>query len=357
LLPGSWGGLCYSALSIGATCALPLILAHFYFRKAWLTPWFALLLFFASPRFTGLLVFCEMNIATILYCAGFAAAVPGIQRNRWRWFYIVVFLAAMVKFTFLAMLLLPLLAARRQWIQSLLCGLAVGAANMGQGMLWPAEYQQYQWAMTKGILDQQAFGFGILGIMASYNSKHSGGVGTAPFIISGLVAFTPLLLMFLLWRKLSRPGASEAATTDPASSDPAASNPATTALASNGNWLALVVSTIILVNPRLMQYDVDIALLAAFVLWVYGLRAKRLILLMLLLFLPSMVVPLMVLNPHLHGIYTAAVAYAGFALGYWRLWQEAAISRTSPEPPGQIAQDPRNLKALDAQKAQLRQIG
>ena len=305
LLPGPWGRISFTALHLSATCALPLVLAHFYFRKPWLTPWFALLLFFASPRFTGMLVLCEMNIATILYFLGFVAAAPGIRRNRWEWFYVAVFLAAMVKFTFLAMLLLPLLAGRRQWIQSVICGAAVAAANLGQMVLWPQLYQEYRWAMTRGILDQQAFGFGVFGVMASYNSKHSGGVGRAPFVISGILAVLLAVSMFVLWRKLRSAYGSAID------------------LAGDGNWLALVVITIILVNPRLMQYDVDIALLAAYVLLVYGLRAKRLLLLYILLFLPSLLVPLVILNPHLHGVYESLIAFVAFGIGYWRLWREA----------------------------------
>ena len=91
----------------------------------------------------------------------------------------------------------------------------------------------------------------------------------------------------------------------------------------NPIWLALVVITIILVNPRQMQYDEDIALFAGFILWVYALRARRPLVVMVVLFLPSLVIPMVVMNPHLHGTYETALSIAAFGMGYGRLWQEA----------------------------------
>ena len=99
---------------MAATCALPLVLARFYFRRRWMGPLFALLLFFASPRFTGVLAFCGMNVASTLYLLALIAGIPGIRRNRWGWFYLAVIFAASIKISFLALLLLPLLAGRRQ---------------------------------------------------------------------------------------------------------------------------------------------------------------------------------------------------------------------------------------------------
>jgi hypothetical protein len=96
--------------------------------------------------------------------------------------------------------------------------------------------------------------------------------------------------------------------------------------------MALVVMTVILANPRMMQYDAAIALFAGFALWVYVLRRYllgpgRLLVLMAMLFVPSLVVPLFVLNPHLHGVYETVLLWQVFWLGYWRLWHEEATER------------------------------
>jgi hypothetical protein len=306
LFPSGWGEGAYVALEIVATLALPLVLARYYFRQLWLSPLFAILLFFASPRFTGALALCSMNIASVLYCAAFLAAVPGLRRNRWMWFYGAVFLAAIIKITFLALLLLPLLVGRRQWLRSVACGVAVVAVNLLEKVFVSALYDGYQWSLKQGILAQQQFGYGIFGIVASYHYKQRGGPGLAAYAAAGVTALVVLGLMFLLRRRLERNAVD---------------------LSGNAHWLALVVVSIVLVNPREMQYDIDIALFAGFVLWVYALRTRRILVLMTAFFLPSLAVPLVVLNPHLHGIYETLLVLAGFGMGYWRLWTESR-SRT-----------------------------
>ena len=306
LLPGGWGEPAYVVLEIASALALPIVLARYFFRQPWLGPLMAILLFFASPRFTGALALCSMNVATILYCLAFVGAIPGLRRNRWRWFYLAVFLAASIKITFLALLLLPLLAGRRQWLRSIACGVGVVAANLLEKVLIPTLYGGYQWSLQQGILAQQQFGYGVFGIVASYHHKQRTGAGLAAYVVAGVMALLVLGSMFLLKRRLAR-NARETGANDPDV---------------NGQWLALVVTAIILVNPRVMQYDIDIALLAGFVLWVYVLRARRLLVLMTMLFLPSLVVPYVVLNPHLHGIYSSLLVVAGFGMGCWRLWTE-----------------------------------
>jgi hypothetical protein len=301
LVPAGSGAMVYAGAVIAATCTIPLVLARYFFRMAWLGPLFALLLFFVSPRFTGVLALCGMNIASILYCAAFVAALLGIRRNRWEWFYVAIFLAATIKITFLSLLLLPLLAGRRQWLPSIGCGAAVVAANLGERALWPELYAGYEWSLCQGILLSQQFGYGLFGIVASYHHAQRIGAGIVAYVVGAIFAALLLTSMFLLRRRLDRCGT----------------------LTGNGVWLALVVAAIILVNPRGMQYDIDIALFAGFVLWVYGLQTQRLLALMIMLFLPSLAVPLIVLNPHLHGMYETLLVLAAFALAFWRMWRES----------------------------------
>jgi hypothetical protein len=306
LLPSNWGPSVYIGFNVAATCALPLVLARYYFRRPWLGPLFALLLFFASPGFTGVRAFCTMNISSFLYCLAFVAAVPGLRRNRWQWLYLAVMLAAMIKITFLALLLLPLLAGRRQWLRSVACAASVVAGNLIEMALWPGLYGGYRWSLQQGILTERAYGYGVFGILATYHHRQRSGVGIAPYAVFLLMAAVVVILMFILRRRLE------------CAED----------LSSNGTWLALVVTAVILVNPRNMQYDVDIALFATYVLWIYALRTRHLLLWMVLLFAPSLAVPKIVLNPHMQGIYSTCLVMAVFALAYWRLWQEAGS-----EPP------------------------
>lgn len=318
LVPEHWGQYVYIGATIAAICAIPLVLARYFFRQLWLSPLFALLLFFASPRFTGTLALCGMNIASLLYCLAFIAAVPGLRKNFWWFFYIAVLLAAMIKITFLALLLLPLLAGRRQWLQSIGCGLAAVGANLAEKALAPELYAGYQWSLTQAILKEKHYGYGVFGVLASFDDKWHQAVGMGPYLVSVLMAFTLVVGMLLLRRRMERAG-----------------TPVT-----SGNWLALVVATIILVNPREMQYDVDIALLAAFVLFIYAIRGQRLLirmtfsnrllLLMTAMFLPCVLMPKLIHTPQLWGIYEVSLVIEAFALGFWRLWRETRLRQVNP---------------------------
>jgi len=301
-LPRHWGEEAYFVVHIVAVFALPLVLARYFFRKRWLGPLFALLLFFASPRFTGILALCGVNVASTLYCLAFVAAIPGLKKNRWEWLYLAVFLAAIIKITFLVLLLLPLLAGKRQWVRSIACGVAVIAANLAEAQLWPDLYSGYQWSLRQGILLQQQFGYGVFGIAATYHHRKGTPVGIAPYVVSVGLTLAMLGMLLVLRRRLERAGET---------------------VARNGNWMALVVVMLILANPRQMQYDRDIALFAGFVLWVYATRTRNVLALMVWLFLPSLVVPLVVLNPHMHGIYETLLVLAAFGVGYWRMWRES----------------------------------
>jgi len=318
LVPSHWGPALYVVFSVASLIAIPLVLARYYFRLPWLTPPFALLLFFASSRFTGMEALRTMNIASPLYSLAFIAAIPGLKSNRWLWFYLAVFLAAVIKITFLPLFLLPLLAGKRQWIASILCGAAVLAANLAEIVLWPSLYHGYLNSLHQGIIGQQAFGYGIFGLLAHHNYWQRQGAGSTAYAVSGVIALLLVGLMFRMRQKLKQIADS------------------TQIQAYNSTWLALIVTTIILVNPRQMQYDMDIAVFAAFFLWVFALKInqlKSLLILMVLLFLPSLLMPFVISNAHLWGIYETFLCFAAFALSYWRLNREigAETNGTAPQ--------------------------
>jgi hypothetical protein len=305
ILPAHWGPYMYGLAHVAATLALPLVLARYFFRSRWLGPLFAMLVFFASPRFVGIQTFLEFNIASILYVLAFIVAIPGLKKNRWQWFYLAVLFAAMIKITFLALLILPVLAGRKQWGRSIVCAIAVVAVNLLQLQFLPQLYNGYQWSLQQGIAAQQHFGYGVFGIAATYHYKQRNGIGVAAYVISLAVSFTILGLMLAMRQKLQRTGNF---------------GPDSTLWS---YWLAFVVMTIVLVNPREMQYDMDIALFAAFGLWVYVLRTRRLLVLLAALLLPSLLVPLVVLNEQMQGIYETLLVLMIFALANHRLWRDA----------------------------------
>jgi hypothetical protein len=316
LLPAGWGSDAYTVLHVVATLGLPLVLARYYFRQSWLNGMFAMLLFLASPLFMGILALCGLNIASTLYCLAFVAAVPGLRRDRWIWFYCAVFLAAMIKIPFLALLLLPILAGRRpvrQWMECTLCGVAVVGANLLEARLLPELYTGYKWSLVQGIVHEGYYGFGVFGIVAAYGYKLRLPTPVSAYVIALTMAVAMVAGMLLLRRRMEKAGHTDG-------------------LGGNGIWLALVVALIILVNPRQLQYDADISLLAAFVLWAYVLRLRKpmaLIGLMVALFVPGLLVPLVVKAPHLYGMYGTFETLLAFGLAYWRLWRGAG-SNLSP---------------------------
>ncbi len=312
-LPAGLGDEAYTALHVGATLALPLVLARYYFRQPWLSPLFALLLFLSSPLFMGILALCGLNIASTLYCMMIVAGVPGLRRDRWIWFYCAVFVAAMVKIPFLALLLLPILVGRRQlrqWVNCALCGVAVVGANLLEARLLPDLYAGYKWSLLQGIVHQGYYGFGVFGVVAAYGYKLHLPVPSSAYAVAMTLAVAMVGGMLLLRLRLEKAGRG--------------SGP-TSGLGGNGIWLALVVVLIIQVNPRQLQYDADISLLAAFVLWAYALRIRKpmgLIGLMVALFVPGLLIPLVVKAPHQYGMYGTFETLAAFALVFWRLWRE-----------------------------------
>jgi len=306
--PAGWGGNAYTVLHVVATIALPLVLARFFFPRPWLGPLFALLLFFGSPRFTGLLALLDLNIASTAYCLAFVAAIPGLKRNNWWWFYGAILLVASVKITFLALLLLPLLAGRRQWLRSIGCGAAVTAVNLIEKMLTPELYAGYQWSLKQGIVGEGTYGFGVFGIVEAYGYKLHLPLPLTAYAAAGLVSLMVLGMMVAMRRRLD--AAPEAGR------------------ALNWVWLSMVVAAIMMMNPRQLDYDADIALFAGYMLWVYGLGTRRLLPLAVVLFLPSLAVPYVVKALHLHGMYGTLEVLAGFGLAYWRLWRETgAVDR------------------------------
>ncbi len=323
LVPPGWGNGVFMAAIIVAVCGIPLVLARFYFQQWRLGVPFLLLVFFASPRFTGVLALQTANVASIVYLLAFTSAIPGLRKNNWTWFYLVVLVAALTKITFLGLLLLPLLVGIQQWTKSMACGATVIAVNMAERLFIPGLYGGFQWSLRQGIVLQQHFGYGLFGIVARIG--HRLGAGWAAYAVAIGFALTVAAMLFVLRSRLERQNRLGRRSSR-------GGLPTQVILAGNPIWMALVVMALVLVNPREMQYDVDVALFAAFWVWALVLRTQRLLLLTLALFLPCVAVPLMVHNRHLHGIYETLLVLVTFGLGYTRLWQEAGVFVALAEP-------------------------
>jgi hypothetical protein len=297
LLPAHTGWCLFIAAHIVSVLAMPLLLARYYLRQTWLTPAFAMLIWFAEPRFTGILALYSANIAPLLYFLCLAAALPAIRKNRWSLFYAVVLIAGVVKITFVVLLLLPILVGQRQrmeWIRSILCGLVLGCVYALEKVFTPILYAGYKGALLQQLKVQGLYGYGIFGLAATIESKLRHTVGAPSYAVHLL--FAAAIFGVLLWlrqRKFTQPD--------------------------NGLWMALILMAIILINPRVLHYDAYIALFAAFVALALVLETRHLLILMTCLFLPSLAVSRLVHSPSLYGFYETLVILIAFTIGAWKL--------------------------------------
>lgn len=275
----------------------PLVLARYYLRERWLTPALALLIWFGESRFTGILALYSANVAPTLYLACLLAAIPGLRRNHWRWFYAIVLLAALVKITFLIMLLLPLLAGERQWKRCLSCTTGVAALYALQARLFPALYAGYKWALLQQINGEHQYGYGVFGVAASLDEKLKRPVGLGVYALH--VLFVAVLLGILFWLRQRHADRR---------------NPSL--------WMGLLLIAVIVVNPRVLHYDAYIALFAAYgVLAItFELDRWKLIGLLLLLFAPSLAVPYILHSKLMYGSYELCILLGALTAGIWRLW-------------------------------------
>lgn len=285
---------------IHLTCVLlaPFVLARYYLRAYWFTPVLAMLVLLAESRFTGMKALYSANVVPSLYLAALLAAVPGIRKNQWAWFYLVVLLAGAIKITFVFMLLFPLLAGRRQWLQSIATGAGIGVMYAAQSKLTPALYAGYKWAVVQQVKVQHQYGYGVFGVVGSLDEKLHRPLGIEAYALHGLVAGVILALLFLLRRRgvdVREPSL----------------------------WMGLLVMTVIIVNPRMLHYDAYLALIAAYFVLaiVFGLDRWKLISLLVVLYVPCLLVPHVIHTRLMYGSYELAIILFAIAAGIWRLFR------------------------------------
>lgn len=302
IFPDHLGWYVYAFVHLAATIALPVVLARFYFCQPWLSSRFALLIFFAEPRLTGVMALTNGNIASVLYLVALVAALPGFRANRWALFYGAVFVGALIKLPLLLLLLLPLLIGIRQWWNCGICVAAAVAVYLVQRIALPDLYAGYRWSVEQQLIVIHHYGYGVLGIAAGLDYKLHGNVGIIPSLVSAFFAAIVIVALFLLRRRIAEPG-------------------------SNRLWISLILLSTILASPRILPYDADIALLAAFVIMVRALNTRRLLILLMVLFVPSLLVPHFVKSPTLAGCYETLVLLLAFGSGFVTLWRESAPQR------------------------------
>ena len=178
----------------------------------------------SDPIFSG-------NIAYILYAAIFAGAVVGWRTGKWRWFYLAVLLASLIKPTFLSLLGIPILTAAFQCLPALTTAAISLCCNVIQESIWPVQFANYRLSLQSQVVDYvHDFGLHPAGILADalYNK--------VPYRITFALLYGVCLVLIgaalLHLRKRFLQG-------DIALND----------------WIPVVLIGVLFLNPRIMQYD------------------------------------------------------------------------------------------------------
>ena len=196
------------------------------------------------PGFLGSDSVLSGNVAFIFYGAILATCYAGWRHNRWRWFYLVVILASCFKAPLLSLLAIPLLSARRQWMPvaaSAALGLTLFAI---QPFLWPSLFRNYLHAVGLQFTYNRDFGFSPAGLFSGVLYDHHLHYSPACSIFYLLYAVPLFAFLFYLSRRFLRGDFSLQ------------------------QWFPVLVVGVILLNPRLMEYDAaPLALPMALIAW------------------------------------------------------------------------------------------
>lgn len=183
------------------------------------------------------------NVALIFYGFVLASTTYGVKRGRWLPFYVFVVLASCFKAPLLSLLVIPLLCGRRQIAATLVSAAAGVWLFVLQPLLWPVAFRHFLAAVDLQFQFNRDFGSSPAGVVADLLFK------LAPYQVVSAVAYLAYAvpILFVLFRLSSSYKAG---------------------LFSWKDWAPVMLLGVLLLNPRLMEYDLEaLALPMALVLW------------------------------------------------------------------------------------------
>lgn len=184
------------------------------------------------------------NIAYVLYAAVLLCAVVGWRRGNWSWFYAATLAASCVKAPLLSLVVIPVLSAKKQWVPAGLTAVAGVALFAMQPFVWPALFKNYLQAVDLQFLYNRDFGCSPAGLFSDVLYNHG-----IPYSPGGIIFYLcyALPLLGLLWY-LSRRFLAGRFTL--------------------AEWVPVLLTGVILLNPRIMEYDVaPVTLLMTLIAW------------------------------------------------------------------------------------------
>ena len=184
------------------------------------------------------------NVAYILYALVLLAAVRGWRRGSWHWFYLATLAASCVKAPLLSLVVIPILSARRQWLPAGITTAAGVALFAIQPLIWPTLFKHYLQAVELQFRYNRDFGCSPSGLFSGVLYDRGIPYSPASFIFYLCYAIPLFALLLYLSRRFLSGGFSLK------------------------QWIPVLLVGVILLNPRLIEYDVaPLALPLALIAW------------------------------------------------------------------------------------------
>ena len=265
-----------------------------------------------SAFFPGMLVNGTIlggNIAYILYPAVLLCAVLGWRRGNWAWFYAAALAASCVKAPLLSLVIIPILSARKQWIPAALTAVAGVTLFAVQPLIWPSLFHNYLQAVDLQFQYNRDFGCSPAGLLSDALYSHGIPYSPAGLIFYGCYAVPLVALLWFLSRKCL-----------------------------NGEfllseWIPVLLVGVILLNPRIMEYDVaPITLMMALIAWRFFARfatTKKTFLYMALLVVVTNGIA--AFGWYVRKLVDGPLLVIVFAAGCWMLLCPAEVAADEPE--------------------------
>jgi hypothetical protein len=172
------------------------------------------------------------NVALVLYALVLFGATVGWHRGQWHWCYLAVLVASCFKAPLLSLVVTPVLSARGQWLPAGITAALGGALFAIQSLIWPSLFRRFLEAVELQFSYNRDFGCSPAGLLSNFLFNH--GVSyTAAWTLFYLLYAVPTfgLLLYLSRQFLN-------------------------ARLSLEQWLPVLLVGVILLDPRIMQYDV-----------------------------------------------------------------------------------------------------
>jgi hypothetical protein len=260
----------------------------------------------AAAFFPGLLqngTILSGNIAYLVYFTVFSAALWGWRRGAWIWFYLAVLVASCIKPPLLSLVVIPVFSARKQWIPA---GLTT-AAGIGlfaiQPLLWPSLFKNFLKAVDLQFLYNKDFGCSPAGLFS--DALYRMGLHYTPaWVIFYLCYAVPLFAVLLHLSRRHLRGSIPL-----------------------NQWIPVLLVGVILLNPRILEYDVaPLTLFLALIVWRYlasFTNTAKTILYLAILF--AVTNGMAGFGWYIRKLVDAPLLVAVFAMGCWTLWRQSEV--------------------------------